>query len=615
MSSTVEKALVSGTRNEMLAVLRDNREALGLTDIMQLKSHLKTLSPALEPVRIGILRTYTIEMLAPFLEYEALLDGYTCEVYQGPYGSILQELEESSGLLTHAPSATFLFMTWADLHPGMQQPVMALRKQDRGQLADAAVETCCGMLKRCRQVLGGTIVATLLPKMSPSQLGLYDAVNPDCENLFYDQVLSRIKSWAHHEVSGVYCIDLSKPMEGVGRNHFFDARMWFSSRYPFSVEGGQAVARQVITFLNAVRGKRAKCIVLDCDNTLWRGVVGEDGLSGIGLGPQYPGSAYTAFQRRLLDFRSRGILLAICSKNNPADVEAVLDNHPHQVLKREHFAAMRINWEPKPGNLKSLAEELNIGIDSLVFVDDSSQECLFVRQALPDVCVVKAPDIPETVPFCLDHVRQLEIFNWTDEDRKRPEMYHAESRRRDLAVRVDSLDAYLESLEMRMQVMDDALLPAARAAQLTQRTNQFNLTTRRYQAADIQDFAVAKDWLIMGFSLADIFGDYGLVGVAIVRIADSNAEIDTFLMSCRVIGRQVERAFMYAILSRLARIGIQSVCAAYQPTAKNSQVADFYERQGFEVISEGQYEGDIKTLLAAAKCPSFIHIESEQARK
>ena len=614
MNSIVKIALAAETRDEMLDTLNNSHCNFSLTETLQLKSRLKLLSASLEPVRIAFLRTYTTEMMAPSLEYEALVDGYACDVFEGPYGNILQELEAGSGLLLHNPDLTVLFLTWADLHPDMDQPVMVLAQDDRKQLADLAVETCCGMLNRCREVLKGTVVATLLPKMLPSELGLYDSASADSEKSFRETILTRIKQWAHQEVSGVFCMALDKQMEEVGRERFFDARMWFSSRYPFSVEGSRAVARWVMTCVNASQGRRAKCIILDCDNTLWGGVVGEDGLTGIGLGPQYPGAAYMAFQRRLLDFRSRGFLLSICSKNNQADVDAVLEEHPHQILKREHFAAMRINWDPKPGNLLSLAEELNIGVDSFVFVDDSPQECLLVRQALPEVCVVRVPDIPEAIPFCLDHIRQLEVLEWTDEDRQRPDMYHAESRRRDLAVNMDNLDAYLESLKMRMRIMADSVLPVARVAQLTQKTNQFNLTTKRYETVDVQNFANAEDCLVMGFSLEDIFGDYGIVGVAIVHLDASVAEIDTFLMSCRVIGRQVEVAFLAAVLSKLVQTGSQTVRATYQPTQKNGQVAEFYEQQGFKVLSTGKYEGDIAALLSRVKCPSFIHMEDEEER-
>jgi FkbH-like protein len=326
----------------------------------------------------------------------------------------------------------------------------------------------------------------------------------------------------------------------------------------------------------------AKVLVVDGDNTLWGGIIGEDGLDGIALGPEYPGSVYVAFQRRLLELRQRGLLLALCSRNNEADVRQVLAEHPHQVLRDEHFAAMRANWDSKPDNLRAIAAELNLGLDAFVFVDDSAHECLAVRRALPQVTVVQTPSEPAALPACLDGLARLEILTLTEEDRTRTALYAQERQRRSLAAASDDPEQYLASLEMVMTVGLDDARQAARIAQLTQKTTQFNLTTRRYSEADIRRLAADPDWLVAHFSLADVFGDSGVVGVALVHgLSRTEVEIDSFLMSCRVIGRRAESAFLGYVLDLLGQRGVRVVHAGYAPTARNALVREFWGAHGF----------------------------------
>jgi FkbH-like protein len=343
----------------------------------------------------------------------------------------------------------------------------------------------------------------------------------------------------------------------------------------------------------------AKVIVLDADNTLWGGILGEDGLDGIALGPDYPGSAFVAFQRRLLDFQQRGILLAMCSKNNPDDVTEVLRDHPHQLLREPHFAATRVNWEPKIDNLKSLAEELNLGLDSFVYVDDSPHECWQVKQQLPQVTVVATPQQPIAIPWTLDEIPSLEILSRTHEDRERTAMYAQERQRKQLATRASDHGQYLRSLQMEMAVSLSDRRHLQRIAQLTQKTNQFNLTTRRYLDADIERMMGNPDWLVADFSLADVFGDSGIVGVALVKgLQGATAEVDTLLMSCRVIGRGAETVFLQTILDECAQRGVQRVRAQYLPTRKNGLVKDYWPRHGFGE-AEGWFEADLPHRASA----------------
>jgi len=268
----------------------------------------------------------------------------------------------------------------------------------------------------------------------------------------------------------------------------------------------------------------------------------------------------------------------------------VLRRHPHQLLREDHFAAMRVSWDAKPSTLTSLADELNVGLDAFVFVDDSAHECLAVRQSLPDVEVVQVPSRPLDIPTCLDRVARLEIVALTEEDQRKTAMYAQERRRRDLATASVDIDSYLRSLEMEMSVTLDDARQIARIAQLTQKTNQFNLTTRRYTEDEVARFAQAEDRVVAHFSLRDIFGDSGIVGVAVVRLSGDVAELDTFLMSCRVIGRKAESAFLEAIVGALRQRAVKTVVADYLPTTKNKLAAAFLSEHGFGLRDDGRYE-------------------------
>jgi FkbH-like protein len=460
--------------------------------------------------------------------------------------------------------------------------------------------------------VSGQILLALLPPLHPPGLGDYDSHSEASESAFRAQLKSALAVRLRNDVPATRLLDLDESLLELGRQRFFDLRLWYSARFPFASPGARELARRAMAIGAAVKLPKAKAIVLDADNTLWGGIIGEDGIDGIALGPDYPGNVYVAFQRRLLDFQQRGLVLAICSKNNPDDLMQVLREHPHQLLREEHFAAIRVNWEPKPGNLRSLAAELNFGLESFVFVDDSDHECHAVRSELPQVEVVRTPARVLDLPTCLDRIARLEVLQITDEDRGKTRLYAEQRRRRDLAVQSTDVASYLASLDMRMRVRFDDASALARLAQLTQKTNQFNLTTRRYSEADVRGFIDADDWLVAHFSLADVFGDNGIVGLALLRTgADASAELDTFLMSCRVIGRGAESAFLDAILRRLRARGVRSVNARYLPTAKNKLAEHFLPEHGFVRDAGDVYRRDLETSPPADERAHPIRIESD----
>ena len=330
--------------------------------------------------------------------------------------------------------------------------------------------------------------------------------------------------------------------------------------------------------------QRKKCLVLDLDNTLWGGVLGEDGVDGIKLGGDYPGKAYSYWQRALLQLERNGVILAVCSKNNEADVDEAWQNNPHMILKRENFSSLRINWQDKATGISEIAEELNIGLDSIVFLDDNPVERELIKQALPQVEVPEFPLKPyRLMPFFKELVEKyFRIYAVTNEDMVKTEQYRANAQRRAEESRFIDMESFLYSLDMRLDIIpaDEHNLP--RIAQMTQKTNQFNLTTRRYTEADICQ-RLEQGWHIYCMSMSDRFGDSGITAAIFLQpVSDVEINIDSLLLSCRILGKGIEEAFIKTVFNLLRLDGYRTVTGDFFPTAKNRQTADFLDRMGMK---------------------------------
>jgi FkbH-like protein len=583
-SELVQTALAERTRRGVRRVLGYRRPSLTLPEIQRLSRHLASLGEERRPLRVGILRTYTTELLRPHWALESALAGMDLDLYEAPLGSLLQEGQSGSALLRHEPEATFLLMQWADLDPRFS----ALGEPSAGEhdeLAAAAERRLAAIVEPLRAALPGLLVVALISRPG----------SPEPESSLTPSIRAKIAD-AVRGLPAAHFFDVDEKL-GSPSGSAYDLRLWETARFPFSVAGAQSLVEGLFTLAFLAKGPLVKCVVVDADNTLWGGVVGEDGPEGLSLGPDRAGAPYVEFQRRLLKLRERGILLALCSRNNWSDVRQILEAHPHQVLRQEHFAALRVNWEPKPENLRSIAAELNLGLESLLFVDDSPQECLFAEQSLPELTVIRLPESPTEIPLCLEGVPGLERLSLTEEDSVRARYYTEDRQRRRLEVESATVNEYLAALRMVMTVGMDDPSAVARIAQLTQRTNQFNVTTRRYTEAEIHRWVRDPEWLVAHFSLADVFGDAGVVGAALVRgLSASDPEFDTFLLSCRVIGRGAETAFLEALLDWLRGRGAERALGHFVPSAKNALVADFWTRQGFRERSPGLYERDLAAL-------------------
>jgi FkbH-like protein len=343
--------------------------------------------------------------------------------------------------------------------------------------------------------------------------------------------------------------------------------------------------------LNAIMLKRKKCLVLDLDNTLWGGILGEDGIDGIKIGGDYPGNAFTEFQKSIIELKNSGVILSVCSKNNESDVIEAWKENPNLIIKKSDISSYRINWKNKAENIREIAEELNIGLDSMVFIDDNPTERELVKQILPDVATPDFPLNPYELPiFTTKLVNDFfQVYNITEEDLNKTKQYKSNADRAVFKKSFIDFNQYLRSLEISILVEPASTFSISRIAQMTQKTNQFNLTTYRYSEGDIKEFVNNNDW-VFTIDVKDKFGDNGITGLIIIELVDLNhtAKINTLLLSCRVLGKGIEVVFIKYILNKLKELGIKKVYANYIPTTKNSQVKDFYDKIGFENLNLDQ---------------------------
>ena len=383
--------------------------------------------------------------------------------------------------------------------------------------------------------------------------------------------------------SNVKVVRISEFLRQYAEKDLFDYRYYLTAQMPYNPQ----LIRPFQSWWNRKKAEiaqqRKKCLVLDLDNTLWGGILGEDGIEGILLSGSYPGKAFHLWQEGLKELQKSGIMLAICSKNNISDVEEVWAQRDDMLLQKSDFVAMRINWQDKATNIRELAEELNIGLDSMVFVDDNPTERELIKQQLPEVIV---PNFPEQ-PYGLVELYKELVANYfgtyhiTQEDRVKTSQYIANTRRKQQQASFSNMEEYLQSLEMKLRIEKVSPATLQRVAQLTQKTNQFNLTTRRYTETDIQQM-IDKGADVWTLTVSDKFGDYGLTGVVIIK----GKKIDTFLMSCRVLGKGIEKAFVKSVLRNYTG----EIDAEFIPTLKNSQVSEFYDKLGFKMKEENEGE-------------------------
>lgn len=571
----------------------------------RLKDHVQ-----LTVCRVAFLRSFTLEPVMPLLRAVAFVNGIRVETYAGPFNAYPQEiLNPQSPLYEFAPDVAVLAVQTRDIAPELWSGFADMSAEQASSVIQRVVESFRSWFDAFRKNSAASLIVHTLESPSRPSQGILDGQlavgQADCI-----QELNRELKRVIAGYTGIYLLDYDGLVARHGRERWRDELKWTSMRMPFAADSLLPMANEWLRFLYPLVARPCKVLVTDLDNTLWGGILGEDRIEGIELGIEHPGASYLALQRAILDLHRRGILLAIASKNDSEDALHAIENHPEMLLRPSHFSASFINWDDKAENLYKIARQLNVGLDSLCFLDDSDFERERVREALPEVRIIQLPKSPAGYANALRECLYFERLSISQEDRERGRIYAEQQQREQFANATGSLEDFYRSLRQEVEINPVTAATTARTAQLTQKTNQFNLTTRRYTEQEIVQMGSSADCGVYTVRAKDRFGDNGLVGVAIVRFSGAVAEIDTLLLSCRVIGRTVETAFLSFLAAQSRARGAARLEGWFTPTAKNQPAQSVYPSHQFQqVAAEAQgTKWSLDLAQADISCPEWIRL-------
>lgn len=564
-------------------------------------------------LRVAFARSWTVEAAVGLFQAQTLMAGLVVECYVGGFDGYAQELMEAhSALYAFKPDVIFLSLYAPTVIPELWENFSALDAEGvRGRVDEALwlFEMLAGAV---RQNSEAALFIETLQMPAEAVWNFADAQSSEMNRAEAVASINAALRALPERYPGLHVMDANAARLRMGDGQWVDPVRWLTMRLPLSALALQEMARLWAGVLVAFAGRGAKVIVCDLDNTLWGGVLGEDGAEGIVLGREYPGAAYRTLQGVLLDHYRAGVLLAVCSKNNEEEAMQVLAEHSQMRLRPEHFSAFEINWNDKASGLEAIARRLNVGLDALLFIDDNPAECAWVRARLPEVRVLELPvENPMAYAGLLLNHPALSRLKITGEDRARAGRYREQVQREALKEASATLEDYYCSLQMQLRVRVNAEGDVERVAQLTQRTNQFNLTTRRYQERDVWERLEAVDWDVMAFELEDRFGVQGVIGVIMGRNEGEVYWLDTFLMSCRVIGRTVEDAMLACAASEALRRGAKHLIGEFAETPKNVPCRDFYAKRGFDAqaCDEVFQQWAVQLKSDAFAIPAWIQIK------
>jgi FkbH-like protein len=561
-------------------------------DVNQLTRLSKVISTAivnqepldpLTPFRLAVLSNSTVDLIVPALVASAARHGVALDVIQPSYDQVAQEaLNPDSSVNSSRLDAVLFALDYRALPLNL-----SLNDTER---ASATVLGAIGYLRRLRDgIKTGSNALCILQTVAPpieTLFGSLDCALPGTRRSIIDAINRDLAAFVLH--SGDVLLDVAGIAQTVGIANWHNPQLWNMAKFAFSDEFVPLYADHVARIVAAIRGKSRKVLILDLDNTVWGGVIGDDGLEGIKIAQgDATGEAHLALQRLALDLRQRGIVLAVSSKNNDEIARAPFEQHPEMLLKLDHIAVFQANWKDKATNIQAIAEELSLGLDAMVFLDDNPVERGLVRKVLPQVAVPELPEDPACYARTLAAAGYFEAVAFAAEDSKRADYYQDNAKRVNLQRQVGGVDAYLGSLDMTITFQPFDATGRARIVQLINKSNQYNLTTRRYTEPEVMAVENEPEAFTLQVRLADIFGDNGMISVVICRPQDDGVwDIDTWLMSCRVLGRKVEHMVLREILEHARAAGVHKLVGTYRHTDRNKLVVDHYTKLGFSKVDE-----------------------------
>ena len=559
-------------------------------------------------LRVGLAASFTVDTLVPFVGSALLGDAVVPSLKTAPLNQLFQVCLDPQQSFDGLCDVIVLLLRLEDLMLDEMSAFLGGEPSAMSRASDK-IMSLAGAVGQLRASFSGMVVVSVPPYPMGPEVNILAFDNAVGVGAFHRELVSRFVD-AIRRLEGVRIIDLDAVQRQVGLGAAYDARYWYLYRQPFSdvflYEVGQLLGRMIVASRRAAK----KCLVVDCDNTLWGGIVGEDGIDGIQIGDEFPGSAYRDFHKLLLGWRRQEILLAVASKNDEADVWEVFDRHSGMVLRREHLSAWQINWLPKAEGIPLIARALNIGTDSIVFIDDNPMEIAYMRDARPEVTSILLPEDPSEIVTAMHALTLFDQLEVTDEDRKRADMMRAERERDVLSVQISHGD-FLRALDLRVALFRAQTEDLGRIAQLVNKTNQFNLTTIRRTLDEVRALSNSDDFRVYGLRVTDKFGEYGFTGVIIVEISPDRRRwtLDTLLMSCRVLGRGVEAALVGALAADARAAAASEFLGSFIPTSKNSLAASFLSDQGFTQDENGQWR--LSLADAPQIPPHIIRLETD----
>lgn len=537
-------------------------------------------------IKIAVLASSTVNGLKEVLFVKCYKLGIIPEILIGGYNQYNQDiLNDDSRLYNFKPDLVIIFVDTKSLLGNVFFDYYQLSEEEKNNLFENIIKQTKLLIDRIAKKLTCKVVLHNFEVPVNSPLGIID----NKQKLGFIEFIKNINSEINKflkEDNQVFVFDYELFCSKWGKEKMVDYKMYYLGDIKIDFRYLPQLCEEYISYIKPLMSLTKKCIVLDLDNTLWGGIVGEDSIEGIKLGPTPEGRPFLEFQKYLLSLFNRGIILAINTKNNQEDVLEVFRKHPYMMLKEKHFASMRINWDDKISNMITIAQEINIGLDSLVFFDDDRLNREMIKTALPEVKVVNLPEDASLYLKALMDLTDFNSFYFSEEDRKKGQIYAEQRQRQVFSKTITDITEYLQALDMIVTIEKTSPFTIPRVSQLTQKTNQFNMTTKRYLDGDIKKFSEDKNCLIFSIKVEDKFGDNGITGVAIVKKEEEKWIVDSFLLSCRVIGRRVEETMLAYILEEAKKEGVKILIGEFIPTKKNIPAKEFYKKNGFKLIGE-----------------------------
>ena len=555
-------------------------------------------------IRVAVLGNCATQFFSLAIQGYAKNEYINLSVYDADYNQIdAQLLDQYSETYSYKPDMVLLWLSTEKLYENF----LELSIEERCSFAEKIISQLTYYWQLVENNCNARVIQPNFTEIPDRSFGSY-SLKVSSSFSYQIRKLNYLLQEEMQKNKNVFPVDLLSVQNELGINSYYDAALYYNAKMTISLNSLPYIAKAITDVIKAMLGKIKKCVILDLDNTLWGGVIGDDGLGGIEIGELGRGHAFTNFQLWLRQLRQRGIILAVCSKNNEETAKEPFEKHKEMVLRLSDISIFVANWQDKASNIKFIQQTLNIGFDSMIFIDDNPFERNLVKEMLPDVEVPDLPDDPALYLGFLHSCNYFETASYSAADSDRTKQYQAEAAREKMKHSFASIDDYLKGLQMIGRVKTFEPVCYSRIAQLTQRSNQFNLRTVRYTEGEIKNIAESDNYIALYYTLKDKLGDHGLISVVIMKKESADTLfIDTWLMSCRVLKRGMEEFIVNSFVKCVCENGYKIIKAEYIPTPKNSMVKDIYKKMGFTELSEHKYVLDIDNFV-----PHKTYISKEE---